>query len=92
MTTEMNLAAVQTVELNYPVAHEGQMLGAVTLRRPTVRDSLEAQRLGALNPAELELHMMAQLSGLPLQTLERLDMQDYIRLQAVLQAMVRPPQ
>lgn len=92
MSTNKTMSASAVVKLEYPIEHAGEPVRELTLRRPTVSDSLQAQRSGAQTPAELELQMLAQLSDLPVQALHQLDMQDYLKLQAALQALVRPPQ
>jgi hypothetical protein len=63
------------------------MIEVVTLRRPRVGDSLAAQR-NAASPAELEIQLMALLTGLPISAIELIDMQDYTALQQALKDLV----
>lgn len=80
-----------TVTLVYPVEQAGKTVSALTLRRPTVGDSLRVQEAAAQNPAQAELRMVELLSGQPLEVLSKLDMQDYLAVQAALQSMVQQP-
>jgi len=85
-----NKANTPTVTLSYPIEHGGKTINTVTLRRATVGDTLSIQSEGAQNPAEVELRMVALLSGQPSEVIAKLDMQDYLAIQAALQAMMRP--
>lgn len=79
-----------TVTLAYPIEHAGKSINVLTLRRPTVSDSLLVQEAGAQNPAQAELRMVELLCGQPSEVLAKLDMQDYLAVQAALQAMIQP--
>lgn len=76
-----------SVTLAFPITHDGRTIDSVTLRRPRVGDSLAAQR-NAASPAELEIQLMALLTGLPISAIELIDMQDYTALQQALKDLV----
>lgn len=76
-----------SVPLAFPITHDGRTIDSVTLRRPRVGDSLAAQR-NAASPAELEIQLMALLTGLPISAIELIDMQDYTALQQALKDLV----
>ena len=80
-------ASSSSVTLAFPITHDGLMIEVVTLRRPRVGDSLAAQR-NAASPAELEIQLMALLTGLPISAIELIDMQDYTALQQALKDLV----
>jgi hypothetical protein len=85
-----NKSNTPTVTLSYPIEHGGKTINSVTLRRATVGDTLSVQGLGQQNPAEVELRMVSLLSGQPSEVIAKLDMQDYLAIQAALQSMMRP--
>lgn len=76
-----------SVPLAFPITYDGRTIDSVTLRRPRVGDSLAAQR-NAASPAELEIQLMALLTGLPISAIELIDMQDYTALQQALKDLV----
>jgi hypothetical protein len=79
-----------TVALSYPIEHDGKTINSLTMRRATVGDTLSVQGTGQLNPAEVELRMVSLLSGQPPEVIAKMDMQDYLAIQAALQSMMRP--
>lgn len=83
MTTALLHKPGVTVKLGQPIEHAGETLAEVRLRRPRVADMMEMQRKGG-TPADMELHMVSMLSGLPLDAIGQLDMQDYSAVQAAL--------
>ena len=83
MTTLSNL----TIELAYPISHDGVTVSSLTLKRPTVSDVMRVNRDGN-GPAEIELLMVSLLSGLPAEAVGKLDMQDYGAVQQVLRGML----
>lgn len=80
-------ATSRSVPLAFPITHDGRTVDSITLRRPRVGDSLAAQR-NAASPAELEIQLMALLTGLPTAAIELIDMQDYTTLQQALKDLV----
>jgi hypothetical protein len=83
MNTQSNL----TIELAYPISHDGVTVSSLTLKRPTVSDVMRVNRDGN-GPAEIELLMVSLLSGLPAEAVGKLDMQDYGAVQQVLRGML----
>lgn len=83
MTTPSNL----TIDLAYPISHEGATISSLTLKRPTVNDVMSVNREGG-GPADIELRMVSLLSGLPAEAVGKLDMQDYGAVQQVLRGML----
>jgi hypothetical protein len=87
--TNKDKTQTTNVTLAYPIEHAGKTINALTLRRPTVSDSLLVQQAAAQNPAQAELRMVELLSGQSAEVLSKLDMQDHLAVQAALQAMVQ---
>ena len=83
MTTPSNL----TIDLAYPISHEGATISSLTLKRPTVNDVMSVNREGD-GPADIELRMVSLLSGLSAEAVGKLDMQDYGAVQQVLRGML----
>jgi hypothetical protein len=56
MNTQSNL----TIELAYPISHDGATISSLTLKRPTVNDVMSVNREGD-GPADIELRMVSLL-------------------------------
>jgi hypothetical protein len=76
-----------SMALQYPIEVDGAVISQIRLRRPTVGDVMAANREGG-TPAEVELRMVASLSGLSLEAIQRIDMQDYGTLQAMMSRLL----
>ena len=83
----MSQPTTMTIELAYPITHDGKTMKSLTLRRPTVSDVMSANR-DAEGPADVELRMVSGLSGLSADVVGKLDMQDYNAVQQVLRGML----
>ena len=70
------------ITLEYPVTVDGITFTTLTMRRPKVRDSRDAQRGGGTN-ADAEIRMFANLCEVTPATIEVIDMADYLRMQKV---------
>lgn len=75
------------VELKYPIDHDGKTLKSISMRRPTVGDTLGVQK-GATGAPEIELRLVALLTGLPMDVIAKLDMKDYTQVQQVMREML----
>ena len=76
-------AGPATVTLRYPVEIDGATIESLSIRRPIVRDLRAAQRqAGAGAPdAEVELAMFSNLCEVFPETLDAMDLADYLELQ-----------
>lgn len=74
---------MKTIELQYPVTVDGQIINAINLRRPTVRDRLVSERSSG-SDAEKEVRLVANLCEMAPDHIELLDMADYVKLQECL--------
>lgn len=83
-----SVAKPQTVavELDFPVEHAGQTIARLEMRRPRVGDSIEIQRKGG-TPGEMELFLVSLLSGMPVEAVSNLDMEDYAKIQAAMRKL-----
>lgn len=70
-----------TVRLDYPVAFDGVVRDALTLRRPKVRDMRAAQKVAPGDEEGQELAIFAALAGVSPNDLEGMDLGDYHRVQ-----------
>lgn len=69
--------------LDFPITVEGREIKEITLRRPTVRQARDARKKHK-DPADQEIGLIAELSGLPPSAIEDLDVGDYTKLQEIL--------
>ena len=69
-----------TTSLSRPIEVDGKTVDSVTLRRPLVRDLIEAER----QPGEVgqDAAVLAACSGLPFEAVGRMDAGDYRRIMA----------
>ena len=72
------------ITLATPIEHDGKKISSLKIRRPIVADMLAAQKVSTNEP-ERELNLIAVLTGLPRAAVEKLDMRDYMALQAIFQ-------
>lgn len=71
-----------TIELEYPVQHETTTYTELTMRRPKVRDQINADKQ-ASSRQDVEISLFANLCEVPGGVIEDLDMVDYLTLQEV---------
>jgi hypothetical protein len=72
-----------TLTLEYPFEFEGQTIKTLSLRRPTVADNLAVQKAAATD-AEREIRLLANLAEVTPETIHRMDLKDYGKLQSAL--------
>ena len=77
------LETTATVTLKHPVEIDGATIETLTIRRPLVRDLRAAQRrAGAGAPdAEVEVALLSNLCEVTPETLDAMDLADYLELQ-----------
>ncbi len=73
----------ETIHLQYPITVDGAVLEQITVRRPLVRDRLIAEKTSG-SEIEKEIHLLANLCEQAPDTIEQLDMADYVKLQECL--------
>lgn len=72
-----------SVTLDYPFEFEGQRISSLSLRRPTVGDNLAVQK-AVTSDAEREIRLLANLAEVTPETIHRMDLKDYGKLQSAL--------
>ena len=82
-----NKTEINRYELKYPVTLGQETTKELTLKRPTGKDVVAANRAGGV-PAESELRMVALLSGLSPEVIGELDMEDYTAVQSLLGKLI----
>ena len=79
-----------TITLATPIEHAGQQVGAVTMRKPLVRDLRAAERAagaGAGNSA-VEIALFANLCEVSPDAFGGMDVADYLRVQRAYQGFL----
>jgi hypothetical protein len=74
------------VDLKYPIEVDGTKVSSLRMRRPKVRDILATD--GAGSDARKELRLFSNLTELPPEALETMDLADYQALQEVYQGFL----
>ncbi|MCX4025038.1 phage tail assembly protein [Endozoicomonas sp. SM1973] len=72
----------ELITLNYPIERNGEVINEVTLRRPKTKDMKNIEKRGGGEISQ-SIHMIADLSGLDIKTIEELDAADFQRLNDV---------
>lgn len=72
---------MKKIKLQYPVEADGQKIDELNMRRPKVRDMLNAETGGT--DGEKEMRLFANLCDVAPDTIEQLDMADYLAVQEV---------
>jgi hypothetical protein len=74
-----------------PYKLDGKEITEVTIRRGKVRDSKAARRQAEGNSADYETIMISNLTGLPVEFIDELDLYDYGNLQETYADFTRTP-
>lgn len=77
------------IKLTQPITADNVEHSFIVLRRPKVKDRLIVERMGT-NDAEKEVTLIANLSGLPKEAVEEIDLSDYAQIQEQLQSFLSP--
>jgi hypothetical protein len=86
MSNSVGKPRTVSVELDFPIENAGQAVSRLELRRPQVADSIDIQRKGG-TPGEMELLLVSRLTGLPVEALHTLDIEDYAKVQAAMRRL-----
>lgn len=78
---------MSTIALDYPYDFEGETITALTLRRPTVGDNLAVQKVASTD-AEREIRLLANLAEVSPDSLHKMDLKDYGKLQKALSSFL----
>ena len=78
--TETAIDATKPITLSVPLDHDGKKLTEITMRRAKVKDVRAAKAL-AKTPDEIETILLSNLSGLPIEVVEEMDLADYGKMQ-----------
>ena len=71
---------MKKIKLESPVKVDGIEVNEISLRQPKVRDLLISSKKNA-SEAEREVNLIANLSELPIDAVEDLDLRDYLKIQ-----------
>ncbi|MCX4026942.1 phage tail assembly protein [Spartinivicinus marinus] len=72
----------EIITLQYPVEKNGETINEITLRRPKTKDMKNIEKRGGGEITQ-SIHMIADLSGLDINTIEELDAADFQHLNEV---------
>ncbi len=78
---------METITLKYPITVNNTAVSELTLRRPTVRDMLAADKMQG-SDAEKEIRMFCNLCEVEPSVIETLDLADYNQLQQAYQGFL----
>ena len=70
----------EKIDLDYPVTVDGVEIKKLDMRRPKVRDQINADKPGGTD-GEKEIRLFANLCEVTPETIEELDLYDYTKLQ-----------
>lgn len=71
-----------TIKLRFPVKVDGSDIGTLSMRRPKVKDHKRAAITAKnMTTSDYEIHLFASLCGVPIESIEDLDMADYTKVQ-----------
>ncbi|MGI0118320.1 phage tail assembly protein [Zooshikella sp. RANM57] len=73
----------ELIPLNYPINVNGETISEIKLRRPTVKDMKNIDKQGGTE-LEQAIAMMAGLSGLSQQDIEKIDGADFSQISEVI--------
>lgn len=71
---------MNTIKLDYPITIKGEVISKLNIRRPKLRDQISAEKT-AVDDAGKEIALFANLCEVTPETLEELDLKDYLKLQ-----------
>lgn len=71
---------MQKIKLNTPIKIDGVEVHEINLRTPKVRDLLVNSKK-ELSESEREIRLIANLSEVPIESIQDLDLRDYLKIQ-----------
>ena len=80
---------MEKIKLEQAIKIDGIEVHELSLRRPKVRDLLIANKK-ELSDSEREVNLIANLAEVPVETIQELDLLDYIKIQSWLQNFLSP--
>lgn len=80
---------MEKIKLEQPIKIDGVEVHELSLRRPKVRDLLVANKKD-ISDSEREVNLIANLSEVSPETIQELDLLDYIKVQSWLQNFLSP--
>ncbi|WP_253299816.1 phage tail assembly protein [Wolbachia endosymbiont of Chironomus riparius] len=80
---------MKTITLNNPITVDGISISELTVRRPKVRDYLAIERIDG-SELSREVTLTANLTSVAKETIEELDIADYVKMQQVLRDFFSP--
>ena len=77
------LATEATIKLAFPIKVAGTLTAEITVRRPKLRDRLNASLNTDMTPDQQEALVIGNAAGLTLDEMEQLDLADFNRIQGI---------
>ena len=71
---------MKKIKLSNPIKIDGVEVNEISLRQPKVRDLLISSKKN-VSEAEREVNLIANLAEIPIDTVEDLDLRDYLKIQ-----------
>ncbi len=81
---------MKKIKLENPIKIDGVEVNEISLRSPKVRDLLISSKKN-VSEAEREVNLIANLSEIPVDAVEDLDLRDYLKIQEWLKDFLAQP-
>jgi len=81
---------MEKIKLESPIKIDGVEVNEISLRPPKVRDLLISSKKN-VSEAEREVNLIANLSEIPVDVVEDLDLRDYLKIQNWLKDFLAQP-
>lgn len=81
---------MKKIKLENPIKIDGVEVDEISLRQPKVRDLLISSKKN-ISEAEREVNLIANLSEIPVDAVEDLDLRDYLKVQEWLKDFLAQP-
>ncbi len=80
---------MEKIKLDNPIKIDGVAVHEISLRAPKVRDLIAASKKN-VSESEREVNLIANLAEISPETVQDLDLRDYMKIQEVLKGFLSP--
>lgn len=81
---------MEKIKLSNPIKIDGVEVNEISLRRPKVRDLLISDRKN-ISEAERRVNLIANLAEIPVESVEAIDLQDFMKINNWLKDFLAQP-
>ena len=79
----------EKIKLSSPIKVDGVLVHELNLRKPKVKDLIEANRKNS-SDIDREVNLIANLAEIPVESVQELDLSDYLKTQNWLKNFLSP--